>query len=112
MNMTLLPRFHCTIFKMPVKSRDCHLETQFSSSYGILCNLFNSYYSSVHVTNRVSFALKGLIGPLIYMAKRKMNCKIEASKANEYFNLNHNKLSKIDNGAEIQKNDYERLSKD
>lgn len=41
-----------------------------------------------------------------------MNCKIEASKANVYFNLNHNKLPKMDDGAEIQKNDYERLSKD
>ena len=58
------------------------------------------------------FALTELIGPLIYMAKRKINCKTGASKANEYSNLNRNKLPKMDNGAEIQKNDYERLSKD
>lgn len=58
------------------------------------------------------FALTELIRPLIYMAKRKINCKTGASKANEYSNLNRNKLPKMDNRAEIQKNDYERLSKD
>lgn len=47
------------------------------------------------------FVFIELICFLIYMVKRKINCKIGVSKVNEYFNLNCNKLLKMDNRVEI-----------